>query len=150
MKNIKEKLIERNAMFMDQNTQFCKDFNSFQSDLWIKCSSIKILEMFFYGTWRIDSKMHMKEQRARIAKKLAGKKWRYLHCQILRLIIKLRRLITIVWQWLRRNMNKTEQRYHLKPFIYGNVMGSRAALKVRRERIDVWYEAFRQLFTWKK
>lgn len=30
--------------------------------------------MFFYGTWRIDSKMHMKEQRARIAKKLAGKK----------------------------------------------------------------------------
>ena len=30
---IKEKLIERNAMFVDQNTQFCKDFNSFQSDL---------------------------------------------------------------------------------------------------------------------
>lgn len=30
--------------------------------------------MFFYGTWHIDSKMCMKEQRARKAKKLAGKK----------------------------------------------------------------------------
>lgn len=28
----------------------------------------------FYGTWHIDSKMYMKEQRARITKKLAGKK----------------------------------------------------------------------------
>lgn len=50
----------------------------------------------FLWNLAIDSKMHMKEQRARIAKKLAGKKGRYLHCQILRLIIKLRRLITIV------------------------------------------------------
>ena len=48
-------------MFLEWETQYHKNVNSPQIDLYIQCSSCQNLNRIFNGTWQKDSNMYMEK-----------------------------------------------------------------------------------------
>lgn len=62
MKVIKEESVEINTMFLDWQTQHCKDVSSPQIAHKFNAILIQILVSFFHGTWQADSQLFIEEK----------------------------------------------------------------------------------------
>lgn len=70
IKVIKEASVEINTLFLDWQTQHCKDVSSLQIAHKFNAIQIKILVSFFHETWQADSQLFIEEKLNETIRKL--------------------------------------------------------------------------------